>query len=141
MKKKIFWLFMIVMVMFYATNVLAVDITGCKSVLPDAKIDVKIANTVHLIITLIKIAVPIILVIFGMIDLFKGITSQKEDEIKKNQQIFVKRLIAAAIIFFVIAIVQFLISLVSSGDEDKQGIADCVNCFLNGANASSGSCK
>lgn len=141
MKKKIFMLILILVVIFCAPSVLAVNITGCSSVLPDAQIDVKIANTVHLIITIIKIAVPIVLVIFGMIDLLKAITAQKEDEIKKSQQIFVKRLIAAGLVFFVIAIVQLLISFASNGDKDKQSIADCVNCFLNGAKSSNGDCN
>ena len=49
---------------------------------------------------------------------------------------FIKRLISAAIIFFVISIVQFLISFVA-GDE---GIMKCASCFINGAE-SNGECK
>ncbi len=126
---------------FVIPNVQAVDITGCRSILPNARIDVKIANIVHLVITVIKIAIPILLVIFGMLDLMKGITAQKDDEIKKGQQIFVKRLIAAALVFFVVSIVQLLISVVSTDDKDKNNIATCVSCFLNGANSSSGVCN
>ena len=141
MKKKIFWIFILVLVVLYMPTVLAVDIRGCRAILPGARIDVKIANTVHLAINIIKIVVPILLVIFGMLDLLKGITSQKEDEIKKGQNILVKRIISGLIVFFVIAIVQFLISLVSNGDPDKQKIANCVNCFLNGASETNGVCK
>jgi len=71
-----------------------------------------------------------------MLDLFKGITAQKEDEIKKGQNLFIKRLISAAIIFFVISIVQLLVSFVA-GDE---GIMTCANCFINGVK-SDGTCK
>jgi len=103
----------------------------------DVIVDVKIANTVHTIIVAIKIVVPILLVIFGMLDLFKGITAQKEDEIKKGQQIFIKRLISAAIIFFVVSIVQLLVSFVAS---DEEGLMTCANCFINGAEED-GTCK
>lgn len=136
MKKKIFMLIVIALIAFYVPSVLAVNITGCEANLPGVVIDSKIPNTVHTIIVVIKIAVPVLLVIFGMLDLFKGITAGKEDEIKKGQQLFIKRLISAAIIFFVVSIVQLLVSFVA-GDE---GIMTCANCFINGTNAD-GSCK
>ena len=137
MKKKILLLVVLLMCVLYVPNVLAANITGCETVLPGVNIDVKIANAVHTIIVAIKVVVPVLLVIFGMLDLFKGITAQKEDEIKKGQNIFIKRLISAAVIFFVVSIVQLLISFVAS---DEPGIMTCASCFLNGAN-SSGSCK
>lgn len=136
MKKKKFMIMILALLVFYAPSVLAVNMTGCEANLPGVVIDAKIPNTVHTIIVVIKIAVPVLLVIFGMLDLFKGLTAQKEDEIKKGQNLFIKRLISAAIIFFVISIVQLLVSFVA-GDE---GIMTCANCFLNGVK-SDGTCK
>lgn len=136
MKKKIFIIVALLMLMLYAPSVMAGTINECSDSLSGVIIDPKIPNTVHAIIVVIKIAVPVILVIFGMLDLFKGITAGKEDEIKKGQNIFIKRLIAAALVFFVISIVQLLISFVA-GDE---GIMTCANCFINGVN-SDGICK
>ena len=126
--------------MCFAPSVLAANITGCETILPNVVIDTKIPNAVHTIITVIKIAVPVVLVIFGMMDLFKGITAQKEDEIKKGQQILIKRLITAAIVFFVISIVQVIIS-VAAGSSSEEGLWDCVNCFLRGADEVTGVCK
>ena len=136
MKKRFLLLVLLMLTILYVPNVLAANMTGCEAVLPNVVIDTKIPNTVHTIIVVIKIAVPVLLVIFGMLDLFKGITAQKEDEIKKGQQIFIKRLITAAIIFFVISIVQLLVSFLA-GDE---GIMNCASCFINGTE-SSGACK
>lgn len=136
MKKKIFMIIVLALLVFYAPSVLAVNMTGCEANLPGVVIDAKIPNTVHTIIVVIKIAVPVLLVIFGMLDLFKGLTAQKEDEMKKGQNLFIKRLISAAIIFFVISIVQLLVSFVA-GDE---GIMTCANCFINGVK-SDGTCK
>lgn len=84
---------------------------------------------VSMIITIIKIVVPILLIIFGMMDLAKAVMAQKEDEIKKGQQTFIKRIIAAVIVFFVITIVQMIISFVSNNNDD---ITSCFNCFVNG---------
>ena len=69
---------------------------------------------VSTIITLITIVVPVLLIIFGMIDFLKAVTASKEDEIKKGQQTFIKRLIAAVIVFFIIAIVRLIISFASN---------------------------
>ena len=53
--------------------------------------------------------------------------AQKEDEIKKGQQTFIKRIVAAAIVFFIVTIVQLVMGLVA-GDE---GIWTCVDAIIN----------
>ena len=88
-----------------------------------------IPKTTHIIYLAIMIAVPIVLVIFGMLDLIKGITAQKDDEIKKGQQILIKRLIAAALVFFVLAIVKLVIDF--AGDKTSGKIISCTECFIN----------
>ena len=80
-------------------------------------------------VLLIKIIVPILLIIFGMLDLGKAVAASKEDEIKKGQQMFIKRVVAAVIVFFVIQIVQLLIGFVSNKDRS---VSNCFNCFVNG---------
>ena len=92
---------------------------------------------VSTIVTIIKIAVPILLIIFGMLDLGKAVVAAKEDEIKKGQQTFIKRAIAAIVVFFVIQIVQIIVRFVSGND---QNVAGCFNCFINGS-AEPGSCE
>jgi len=130
MKKKILLMFIICLCMIWVPEVLAQNITACETAIPGVVIDEKIPNAVSTIILLIKIAVPILLVIFGMLDLAKAIIAQKEEEIKKGRSIFIKRLITAAIVFFVVAIVQVVISFVG-GNEKESGMWECVNCFIN----------
>ena len=91
-------------------------------------IDNDLIYLIHNIVLLIKIAVPIVLVILGMIDFAKGVIASKEDEIKKGQQTFFKRVIAAIIVFFIVTIVQLLMSFVS----DDGGVWTCANQILNG---------
>lgn len=88
-----------------------------------------IPRITSLIYNIFQVIVPVALVILGMLDLVKAITSQKEDEIKKGQQTFIKRLIAAAIIFFIFALVKLAVSLFSSDTND---VVDCMSCFLQG---------
>lgn len=80
--------------------------------------------------TIIKIAVPILLVVFGSLDLVKGIMAAKDDDIKKGQQILIKRLIAGALVFFVFVVVQFAVSILA--DSNKNTIIDCARCFIEG---------
>ena len=133
--KKVFYLLMLG-VMMYAPSAMALTCTNDGSNLviksSDAAnpvlIDMQIPRTVHLIIVVLKIAIPVILVILGMMDLLKGVTASKEDEIKKGQQMFIKRLIAAVIVFFVFTIVQLVVSF---ADNSNEGIMNCANCFIN----------
>jgi len=90
-----------------------------------------IPYVISMVVTIIKIAVPVVLIIFGMIDFLKAVTASKEDEIKKGQQTFIKRLIAAVIVFFVVQIVQLVASFASNNDANVTG---CFNCFINGDN-------
>ena len=91
----------------------------------------KIPELVSFMITAIYVAIPIILVIMGSIDFFKGITAGKEDEIKKGQHLFLKRLIISALIFFVSVIVKFIISVVADSGVSAN-ITSCIDCFING---------
>lgn len=80
-------------------------------------------------VLIIKIVVPILLIVFGMLDLGKAVVASKEDEIKKGQQTFLKRVVSAVMVFFVIQIVQLLVSFISNSD---QNVSRCFNCFVNG---------
>lgn len=85
-------------------------------------------KTISTIIGLMKVIIPILVVFFGLLDLGKAVMSQKEDDIKKNQGLLIKRLIIAVLVFFVISLVQFLVSLVGGSDSEFWG---CFNCFVN----------
>lgn len=87
-------------------------------------------QVVSVVVTVIKIGIPILLIILGMIDLGKAVMAQKEDEIKKGQALFVKRLIGAILVFLVVFIVQIIVRFIASGDNTN--ISSCINCFING---------
>ena len=89
----------------------------------------KLVYVIHLIIILIQFGVPLLLIIFGMLDLGKAVIASKEDEIKKGQQMFIKRLIAAVIVFFVIAIVELVVTLAVKDDVKDKGDNEIVTCI------------
>ena len=130
MKKKLF-LIAIIINSFIIDKVSAIDLNNKVSCGRIGAFHKKIPELTSWFFVIIEIAVPVILVILGIIDFAKSLTSQKSDEIKKGQQIFIKRLITAAIIFFVVVIVKLLVGLLSSGTAESNGIIDCIECFLN----------
>lgn len=123
--------FLIIMV---CENVYAKTFT-CAVLGDEAQIDYQLAKIVKYVILIIQISVPVLLVVLGTLDMLKSIASQKEDDIKKGRSTFIKRLIAAVIVFFVFAIVKFVISIVAGNTKD--GIMNCANCFIEGPTDSS----
>ncbi|MEG0026164.1 MAG: hypothetical protein RR847_02320 [Bacilli bacterium] len=92
-----------------------------------------LTNLVSIIVKVIYIGVPILLILWGMFDLGRAVISSKEEDIKKGQSTFFKRLIAAVIVFFVVSIVAFVINLLStSGIDNAENIGKCVLGIING---------
>lgn len=100
-----------------------------------------IQTLVSTVILIIQIAIPLLLIIFGMLDLGKAVVASKEDDIKKGQQMFIKRLISAALVFLVIFIVKILISVLAPGGDtaSEDTIWGCANKFINGPDSKSNS--
>lgn len=96
----------------------------CEGIFSNIGIPMKIAKIVAMAVKFIQVIVPILLIIWGMLDLGKAVMAQKEDEIKKGQNTFIKRLVAAAIVFFVVTIVTMLVGLVA---DDSANITKCIN--------------
>ena len=92
----------------------------------------EIITLVGTVVNLIKIVVPIILIILGMLDMGKAVASQKEDEIKKGQKTLMSRCIAAGIVFFVFAIVQLLFNIVGADESNKDSMWNCISRFVTG---------
>lgn len=69
------------------------------------------------IINIIKFAIPILLIILGMLDLGKAVTSGEDKEIKAAQQLLVKRAISGIAVFFVVSIVQLVLSIIPMDND------------------------
>ncbi len=90
---------------------------------------VQVIAIVRLVMNVICIAVPIVMIVLGSIDLFKAVTSSKEEEIKKKQQTLIKRVIAGVLVFLVPTIVSLLMNLLGTGNNWAE-------CWNNAENAS-----
>ena len=90
---------------------------------------VQVIALVRFILNIICIAVPIIMILMGTIDLFKAVTAGKDDDIKKKQKALITRIIAGVLVFLVPTIVMLIMSLLGAGGDWKQ-------CWDNAKSAS-----
>ena len=131
--KYLFILLFILMCFFSLQNraFAAVDENNIRcAALDNANIDIQLPKITKTVILVLQIAVPIILIIFGSIDLIKGVMAQKEDEIAAGRKTFLKRFVSAIIVFFVIAAVKVVVSIgTNTGFSD---IFNCAECFIKG---------
>ena len=81
--------------------------------------------------SLLKIAAPTLLLIIGGFDMIKAMTAQDDKSIKKAEQKLVQKFIAAAAVFLVFTVVEFLVSLIS---VDTKTTWKCVEYILSGYN-------
>ncbi len=124
MKKKIYIVFISALSFFSLSPVYAkTKVVTCGKI---KELPYKVLQLSNTGINIIQIIVPIILVVMGAIDFLKAISSQKEDDIKKAQSTFIKRLIMGALVYFIIVIVKFIISIIGNDDS----IWGCVECFV-----------
>ena len=70
------------------------------------------------VLTILQIAIPIGLLIFGTIDLGKAVIASEEKEVKAAQSRLIKRFIYAALVFFVVTLVSVLMNIVAKGGND-----------------------
>ena len=84
------------------------------------------------VLLVFKIVIPLLLIIFGMIDLGKAVIASKEDEIKKATGSLVRRAIAAVVIFLLPTIITFIMGIISDFSETaKEDFDVCRTCISN----------
>lgn len=62
------------------------------------------------IVKWVKYIAPILVIIFGIMDFIKAIAAQSEDEMKKAQSRFIRRLIVAALVFIVPFLIEYVLT-------------------------------
>lgn len=84
------------------------------------------------VISLAKILIPIVIIGFGIMDLFKAITGSKDDEIKKAIRSIIMRAIAGVCIFFLPAFIDLIFGWVDGWNTNYQSqYEDCFRCIWN----------
>ena len=98
----------------------------CNGILGDGQgIPQTIGDMVHYLYLGIKIVVPILLVIFAMLDLGRAITAKKEEDIKKAFEFAKEHTDAPTILEFMIDSDELVLPMVQGGQALDCMILDC----------------
>lgn len=108
------------------SNLFMLDNVTCGGI----TIDGMVPAFTSAVVNIIKILIPIILIIFGILDLAKAITGNDEKVMKEAQSKLIKRIVYAVIVFFVVALVQFVFGVLGNAGGDSSATS-CVDCFIN----------
>lgn len=95
----------------------------CNNLIPT-----EIANTIGSVYNILLIAIPVMIVLFGVIDFLKAVMAGKEDDIKKSTSVFIKRLITGLLVFFVLAFVKLLLGVIQTNNTG--GVSECLNTIF-----------
>lgn len=76
-------------------------------------LDHDLKDLINEIMGWIRIAAPILLIAFGTIDFVKATFSGKEEDMKKHRQRFIKRIVAAVLLFLIPIFVNLFLDLVN----------------------------
>ncbi len=87
------------------------------------------------VVVIIKIVIPLILIILGMVDLGKAVVSSDEKAINTAVGTLIRRFVIAIIIFFVPTIVNAVFSAVSVGALESTDGQICMECVTNATGA------
>lgn len=91
----------------------------------------EVVGLAKMVIKVLQIAVPIGLIVMGTVDMAKAVIAGDEKKMKEAQKPFIKRIIAAVIVFLIPIIVNMILSFVTTGNSEW---IDCWNKSIwNGA--------
>lgn len=89
---------------------------GCEGLKP-------IIAILKIVLNIVQIAIPILLILFGTLDLGKAVISNDEKEIKGAISKLIKRALMALAVFFVVFFVKLVFSWIgrasTAGDNDN----------------------
>ena len=80
---------------------------------------------------IIKILVPIILIVLGMIDMAKAVVNDNQDAIKKNALTFARRVATGVLVFLAPTILLALFTFIDGWDSVDSAYKRCIDCLLD----------
>ena len=91
-----------------------------------------VATLVRNLYNLIKLLVPVVIIIVGMVDLLRAVMASDEKKMEESKSRLIKKLIAGVTIFLLFAIVQFVFkNLLGHNGALSSSMFDCVTYFIS----------
>ncbi len=93
------------------------------------------------IVTVLKVIIPLLILVLGIIDLFKAIYSPNDNRIVVAVKSIAIRFIAGIFIFFIPGIIQFVLDWVNEWTNFNNSWCCCTQCILDSGNCDVNSCN
>ncbi len=110
-----------------------------------------VISVIKTILNVLRWIIPVTLIIYGTVDMFKAMTKEKEEDQKKIRETFIRRLIYAIVAFMIPLIVTWVFGLAGNltKEFDSQGNLLNANVFTcwnvgkakNDAESNLGTCR
>lgn len=84
------------------------------------------------IIGFIQVIVPVIIILVGMIELFKAVIASDEKKMSESKDSLIRKIIAGVMIYLVIAIIQFAFTAIPNFTDGDVDVMECVSYFITG---------
>ncbi len=134
--KKIFRILIVVMVVALMTGcdtIDKLDFNGaCVKCGSDTYFPAYLVKLCANIIGFIQVMVPVIIIIVGMIDLFKAVIASDEKKMSESKDSLIRKTIAGIMIYLVIAIVEFAFTAIPDLTNSDIDVMECISYFLTG---------
>ncbi len=96
--------------------------------------EAKVARTLKflgILISLLKIFVPLLIIVLGSVDFAKAMIDGKGDDIPKKLPIVIKRFITGVIIFLIPSIIEFMFGVIDTFSTTVDQYKNCWVCILD----------
>ena len=110
-----------------AENTYSHEVVVCGNIDSEYGIPSGVAKFTRAVYSTVKILVPIIIIILGMLDFAKAVMANADKDMKEYKNKFMRRLIAGVLIFFVLSVVNFAFRQIGTTDSDS--MLGCLSCF------------
>ena len=84
-----------------------------------------------ILLLVVKIVIPILLIVVGILYLGKAVVAKEDKEIKQNIQSLIKRIIVGIVIFFIPQIITGAFGLVRGFNRVEDDYTVCSRCITN----------
>ena len=103
------------------------DLDYCSGLMP-------VIIILRSVVSVIQFGIPILLIVFGMLDLGKAVIAGKEEEMKKYQGMLIKRFVYAVCVFFVVTIVIYVMDVVDDSGAIDEVNSSWYDCWMGSNN-------
>lgn len=111
---------------YTADDIGAVNYSVCN----DERI-LNIFRIIGFVIVAAKIVAPLLLIIFGIVELSKAVIASDDKAISSATGLLAKKAVAAVVIFFIPTVVDFVYSVVNSAKPIEETFMKCQKCLVD----------